>query len=58
VFELLAEKFRLFSGVFGASDEVLGAVESGVDFERRIVAIYQECRTTEAHRSGVHAAQV
>lgn len=48
VFELLAEKFRLFSGVFGASDEVLGAIESGVDFERRIVAIYQECRTPEA----------
>jgi superfamily II DNA or RNA helicase len=48
VFELLAEKFRLFSGVFGASDEVLGAIESGVDFERRIVAIYQECRTTDA----------
>lgn len=48
VFELLAEKFRLFSGVFGASDEVLGAIESGVDFERRIVAIYQECRTVNA----------
>ena len=48
VFELLAEKFRLFSGVFGASDEVLGAIESGVDFERRIVTIYQDCRTTEA----------
>jgi superfamily II DNA or RNA helicase len=48
VFELLSEKFRLFSGVFGASDEVLGAIESGVDFERRIVAIYQDCRTTEA----------
>lgn len=48
VFELLAEKFRLFSGVFGASDEVLGTIESGVDFERRIVAIYQECRTTDA----------
>lgn len=48
VFELLDEKFRLFSGVFGASDEVLGAIESGVDFERRIVTIYQECRTTEA----------
>jgi hypothetical protein len=26
----------------------LGAVESGVDFEKRIVKIYQECRTTEA----------
>lgn len=47
VYELLDEKFRLFSGVFGASDEVLGAVESGVDFEKRIAAIYQKCRTTE-----------
>jgi superfamily II DNA/RNA helicase len=48
VFELLDQKFRLFSGVFGASDEVLGAIESGVDLERRIVDIYQNCRTTEA----------
>lgn len=47
VLELLSEKFKLFSGVFGASDEVLGAIESGVDFEKRILAIYQECRTTE-----------
>ncbi len=47
VYELLAEKFKLFSGVFGASDEVLGAIESGVEFEKRIVAIYQTCRSTE-----------
>ena len=47
VYELLAEKFQLFSGVFGASDEVLGAIESGLDFEKRIVAIYQNCRTTD-----------
>ena len=47
VYELLSEKFHLFSGVFGASDEVLGAVESGVEFEKRIVGIYQNCRTTE-----------
>jgi superfamily II DNA/RNA helicase len=47
VYELLAEKFQLFSGVFGASDEVLGAIESGVEFEKRIVAIYQNCRSTE-----------
>ncbi len=46
VFELLDQKFRLFSGVFGASDEVLGSIESGVDFEKRIAAIYQNCRTT------------
>ena len=47
VFQLLAEKFSLFEGVFGASDEVLGAIESGVDFEKRIAAIYQRCRTPE-----------
>lgn len=44
VYQLLAEKFKLFEGVFGASDEVLGAIESGVDFEKRIVSIYQCCR--------------
>ena len=47
VFQLLSEKFSLFEGVFGASDEVLGAIESGVDFEKRIVNIYQHCRTPE-----------
>ena len=47
VLELLADKFNLFNGVFGASDEVLGTIESGVDFERRILGIYQTCRTTE-----------
>lgn len=47
VYQLLDEKFRLFNGVFGASDEVLGAMESGVDFEKRIAAIYQKCRTQE-----------
>jgi superfamily II DNA or RNA helicase len=47
VYELLDQKFRLFSGVFGASDEVLGAIESGVDFEKRIAEIYQKCRTPE-----------
>lgn len=47
VLELLAEKFNLFNGVFGASDEVLGTIESGVDFEKRILAIYQQCRTLD-----------
>jgi len=47
VLELLTEKFQLFSGVFGASDEVLGTIESGVDFEMRVLSIYQQCRTPE-----------
>ena len=47
VYELLNQKFRLFEGVFGASDEILGSIESGVDIERRIHAIYQKCRSDE-----------
>ena len=47
VYELLSQKFQLFEGVFGASDEVLGAIGSGVDFERRIADIYQNCREPE-----------
>lgn len=45
VFQLLDEKFKLFSGVFGASDDVLGSIESGVDFEKRIAEIYQGYRS-------------
>lgn len=47
VYQLLDEKFKLFDGIFGASDEVLGAIESGVDFEKRIIGIYQRCRTPQ-----------
>ncbi|QTM24106.1 SNF2-related protein [Neisseria sicca] len=47
VYELLEKKFQLFDGVFGASDEVLGAIGSGVDIERRIAEIYQNCRQPE-----------
>ncbi len=47
VFQLLSEKFQLFDGIFGASDEVLGAIESGVDFEKRIADIYQRSRKPE-----------
>ncbi len=44
VHQLLDEKFNLFKGVFGASDEVLGVIESGVDIERRIFEIVQSAR--------------
>ena len=57
VYELLNEKFNLFTGVFGASDEVLGSIESGVDFERRVLDIYQQCRTPEEIESAFQALQ-
>lgn len=58
VFQLLSEKFQLFEGVFGASDEVLGAIESGVDFEKRIAAIYQNCRKPEEITSAFNQLQL
>lgn len=58
VYELLAEKFQLFNGVFGASDEVLGIVENGVDFEKRIMEIYQLCRTEKEIQESFDALQM
>ena len=58
VFQLLSEKFQLFEGVFGASDEVLGALESGVDFEKRIAAIYQRSRKPEDIQSAFDQLQL
>lgn len=58
VFRLLSEKFQLFSGVFGASDEVLGAIESGVDFEKRIAGIYQRCRQHEEIKAAFDQLQL
>lgn len=57
VFRLLSEKFLLFEGVFGASDEVLGAIESGVDFEKRIADIYQRCRTPQEIKTSFELLQ-
>lgn len=58
VFELLDKKFKLFDGVFGASDEVLGTIEAGVDFEKRIAQIYQQCRTQKQIQESFDALQM
>lgn len=58
VYDLLDQKFKLFEGVFGASDEVLGAIGSGVDFERRIAEIYQNCRDSDAIKAGFEQLQL
>ncbi|WP_130803724.1 SNF2-related protein [Acinetobacter ihumii] len=47
VLELLKDKFQLFDGVFGASNDILGTVESGINFEKRISEIYDQCRSPE-----------
>lgn len=46
ILELLANKFQLFESVFGASDEVLGAIEDGLNFETTISDILNRCKTS------------
>ena len=57
VLELLTEKFQLFDGVFGSSDEILGKVEAGINIEKRIYDIYATCRTAEAIDAGFSQLQ-
>lgn len=45
VLGLLQDKFNLFSGVFGASDSILGSLSGGVDIEREIARILSASRT-------------
>ena len=48
VFDLLNEKLKLFNGVFGASNDVLGVLdEGGISLERRIYEILQKCRSAD-----------
>ena len=47
ILDLLANKFNLFKSTFGVSNDVLGAIENGIDFERMISEILNTCRTDE-----------
>jgi len=55
--ELLQQKFSLFDGLFGASDEVLGAMEDGIDFEMRVLEILKTCRTDAEIEAAFDALQ-
>ena len=57
VYELLQHKFCLFEGVFGASDEVLGQLDSSAGLERRILDLYQQCRSPEEIDAGFKQLQ-
>jgi superfamily II DNA or RNA helicase len=58
VYELLDQKFQLFNGIFGTSDEILGSIGNGVDFEKRIAEIYNSCRTKEEIHKAFDALQL
>ena len=47
IHQLLEQKLHLFDGVFGSSDEVLGILTDGIDFEKEVLRIMQKCRSDE-----------
>ncbi len=47
VYDILKRKFSLFEDVLGASDIAFGILDSGMDFEKRILEIYQTCNSKE-----------
>ena len=52
VYDILSQKFELFNDIFGSSDIALGILESGLNFEREVLKIYQECNTvTDINRA-------
>ncbi len=46
IFKILSEKFKLFDGVFGASNSILGAIQSGVEVEKIFADIYLGIRSS------------
>ena len=57
ILELLEDKFHLFKGVFGASDEVLGSIQDGFDFETTIGDILNRCKTAEEIEQAFNALE-
>lgn len=47
IYELLDNKFSLFSEVLGSSDSVLGSLEKGENLAQSIIEIYTSCRSDE-----------
>lgn len=47
IYELLDNKFSLFTEVLGSSDAVLGALEKGEDLAQAIIEIYTTCRSND-----------
>ncbi len=55
--QLLTDKIHLFDSVLGESDEILGALEEGIDFERAIFDILQTCRAPDEIDAAFDALQ-
>lgn len=47
IFELLDQKYSLFTEVLGSTDDVLGSLEKGDNLANAIIDIYTNCRSSE-----------
>ena len=47
IFSLLTDKFHLFEGIFGASNAILGAIQSGANLEKIFSEIYLGIRSAQ-----------
>jgi len=52
ILDLLQKKFKLFDGVFGSSNTILGTVATGLDIEKQWLQLLQDARTEEEIEQG------
>ena len=57
LYDLLSKKLELFDGMFGATDEPLGALGDGASFEKRVYEIFDDCRDPSAIEIAFDALQ-
>ncbi len=57
VHQLLETKFQLFTTLFDSSDDILGLVDGTLDFERRVLEIYQQCRSSDEIKAAFEKLQ-
>lgn len=57
VYDLLEHKFKLFDGIFGVSDDVLGEIDNSTGLEMKILQLYNQCRTEEEIQHGFDLLQ-
>ncbi|MEM7169967.1 MAG: SNF2-related protein [Pseudomonadota bacterium] len=57
-YELLTKKFGVFQETFDSSDAVMGSLEPGAVFERRVLEMIHVCRTNEEIDQAAKAIEV
>jgi len=57
LYDLLSRKLELFDGMFGATDEPLGSMGDGAEFEKRVFDIFKSCRDEDEIKTAFDSLQ-